>query len=359
MDDEIKLRNVAEKIVNESLNVKKGEHVHISTWGHTIDFAGFLAVECYKNGAVPLITVITDFLFENALKVASLETLKQTPQHELALAEKTDVLITISGPANPYVLSNVPDDKYKAYSSSGSKIGKVHKERKVRHAHVLWGKVTKERAKTYGFDYLAWKDAVIQSLLIDYEELSHQAETFLGQLKNSKEIRLLSESGTDFRFKIGKNSIFVETGVISERDVEMGRYKTVLPAGLIEFRPQEMSAAGTLYLTQPMFRMGGKIENVKIFVEKGHIVSIEAEKGDATLQATIQRLCTERPQLNSISIGLNPKMALESLFSELRLGVISVAFGGEPGSCQLSGMLFDAALYVDEKKVLENGKWMF
>ncbi len=276
MDDEIKLRNVAEKIVNESLNVKRGEHVHISTWGHTIDFAGFLALECYKNGAVPLITVITDFLFENALKVASLETLNQTPQHELALAEKTDVLITISGPANPYVLSNVPDDKYKAYSSSGSKIGKVHKERKVRHAHVLWGKVTKERAKTYGFDYLAWKDAVIQSLLIDYEELSHQAETFLDLLKNSKEIG-----------------------------------------------------------------------------------SIEAEKGDATLQATIQRLCTERPQLNSISIGLNPKMALEFLFSELRLGVISVAFGGDPGSCQLSGMLFDAALYVDEKKVLENGKWMF
>jgi len=49
-------------IVRNCLRVRENDMVTINTWHHTIDLAEELAFECYKVGAVPLITLMADNL---------------------------------------------------------------------------------------------------------------------------------------------------------------------------------------------------------------------------------------------------------------------------------------------------------
>lgn len=44
--------------------MNEGEQIHISSWGHTVNLASKMAIECYKNDAIPLITLTTDNLFD-------------------------------------------------------------------------------------------------------------------------------------------------------------------------------------------------------------------------------------------------------------------------------------------------------
>lgn len=107
--------DIVSKIVRVCLGIREGEMVRIHAWGHSLDFASLLAVECFRVGAVPLITVITDQVFRDGLSVAPLEILSLPPKHEMGLLENVDAQIIISGPEDPDTLRVVSSERIQAY----------------------------------------------------------------------------------------------------------------------------------------------------------------------------------------------------------------------------------------------------
>ncbi|MFX0092251.1 MAG: hypothetical protein ACFFBD_10855, partial [Candidatus Hodarchaeota archaeon] len=124
--------------------------------GDTTDLASEIAVNCFKKEAVPLITLQTDQLFERALTDVPVEGLRMISRHEVAIAKEIDACITISGPANPTLLEKVPQEQFQAYREAGMKIVETQTQKKVRHANVHLGKVTRKRAECYNLEYSTW-----------------------------------------------------------------------------------------------------------------------------------------------------------------------------------------------------------
>ena len=59
-DAEITVKEIARRVVHESLQLGENDYVTIYTWAHTIAMAEALSLEAMKAGAVP--TIILDIL---------------------------------------------------------------------------------------------------------------------------------------------------------------------------------------------------------------------------------------------------------------------------------------------------------
>jgi len=54
---------IARRVVHGSLRIHEDDMVLIETWQHTLGLASEIGLECYKTGAKPLVTLLTDELW--------------------------------------------------------------------------------------------------------------------------------------------------------------------------------------------------------------------------------------------------------------------------------------------------------
>lgn len=347
--------NIPELIVRDCLRVRDGEMVHICSWPHTTDLAGKLAVQCFINGAVPLITLMTDELLEEALTRAPLKAIGAVPEHQVAIANSVDAYIHISGPADPAVMGRVPSDRYRAFVEAGSKIGEALRRRRVREVNVHLGKITRERAERYNLDYPAWREVVEDSLLVDYEEIRALGESLSEHLLHGEDIHLLTDQGTDLAFKLDENTIRLDDGVISDEDVSRGLISTNLPAGILDVTPRKGSGEGKVVFDTPQMRAGKIIEKVCWEFRNGKMTSMTAEKNVEILEKMIDSTCPGEAALGRFGIGLNVGMTPGYMFDELCRGKVTIAVGGREGECVITGVLQHATVFVGDEKLLDRG----
>ncbi|NIQ04513.1 MAG: aminopeptidase [Candidatus Korarchaeota archaeon] len=346
-------QKIAKRIINACMQVRAGERIHISSWGYTVNLASNMAIECYTRGAVPLITLLTDDLFERIVTEIPVETLAQTPTHELAIADTIDGYIKISGPADPTILERASDDRYSAFAKAGGEIGKTYERRNVRQLNVHLGKVTRKRAEHYRFSYSKWKNIMENALLVDYSALKRTGEHLMQQISSGENVRVVTDH-TDLKFRVGED-LRLDDGVVSKRDVADGNLLTNLPGGLLELFPQEKSGEG-VFTADTLHRLGKTIKQARLQLEDGMVTSVTAERNVKPLHKVVDRVCTEQPVLNRVGIGLNPEMKRGYLFDELCRSTVSIAIGSKTGKCVISWPLREPTLYVDGMKLIERGK---
>ncbi|MCK4455569.1 MAG: aminopeptidase, partial [Thermoplasmata archaeon] len=143
--------SIAKRVVRNSLAVKEDDMVWIDTWHHTIELASEMALECRKLGAVPLITLDTDELYERTLTEVPHEFLRKTPRHQLKALDEVTVSIALAGPENPEMFQNVDTSKIAAIREAYRPIEKKVIDSSIRGAFVTLGLITPERASVYGF----------------------------------------------------------------------------------------------------------------------------------------------------------------------------------------------------------------
>jgi len=346
---------IPELIIRNCLRVRDGEMVHICSWPHTTDLASKLAVQCFINGAVPLITLMTDELLEETLTRAPLKSIRTVPEHQVAIANSVDAYIHISGPADPTVMGRVPGDRYRAFVEAGSKIGEALRRRRVREVNVHLGKITRERAERYNLDYPAWREVVEDSLLVDYEEIRALGESLSERLSKGGEVHLSTDQGTDLRFKVDGSTIRLDDGVVSDDDVSRGFLSTNLPAGFLEAAPFDGSGDGAVIFDAPQLRVGKIIEGARWVFSQGKLTSITAERNEEVLRRMIDTRCPGGAVLSSLMMGLNPRMKPGFLFDEMCRGTVSVAVGAEKGVGAVTGVLHHPTLYIGGKKIIDGG----
>ncbi len=356
--------NIAKHVVNTSLKIREDDMVLIETWQHTIDLASDIALECYRAGAKPLMTLMTDRLWWNALEEIPEQYFRKTPRHVLNAVESVTVWIGLGGPEDPTKFREVPSSRLEPFFEGEKPVVDKTIERKIRAIEVLVGHVTPQRARAYGFDYPRWLKNTHDSINVDYLKMTQVGKKIANQLQRASRIHLTSKLGTDLRFEISKRPVHVQDGIVDEEDRERGLVSTQLPSGKVEVPPIEESARGTVIFDTPRALKGRLIQELQFVFEKGRIKEFHAKKYGDVFRETFEATQGDKDRIGQFAIGINPRIELIGYITdELALGTASIGIGANKGigglndsSFYFSGTITKPTIEVDGSPLMVDGK---
>tara|TARA_Y100000310_G_C20702833_1_gene831565 strand:- start:6874 stop:7872 length:999 start_codon:yes stop_codon:yes gene_type:complete len=206
------------------------------------------------------------------------------------------------------------------------------------------------------------KEILERTIDIDYDKLMKVHEKLANVIDNGKKVRIQTDLGTDFSFSIdGREGFGRDSGLFTRK----GTFGN-LPTGEIFAAPVEGTAKG-IFVVDASFGGIGKLERpLKIFVENGYAVKVEGEKAE-TLNILLDSVGKEARNIAEFGIGTNEKAKITGniLEDEKVVGTCHIALGNNAGfggkvnvQLHLDGIIKKPTIFVDGKKVVENGEFL-
>ncbi len=355
-------KTLAETVVNTSLGVKPDETVVINTWQHTLPLASQLAYQVRRAGGLPLLTLDTDEFWWKTLTEVPVENLRKPLRHSLALFDQTDAAINIYGPEDPQTYRSVQGPQMGALFESFQKTMDRIRERKVRSVDLQVGYVTEPRAKTYGFNYDAWRRNVEEASNADYEKITQLGKKLARTLEHAKQVEVTSE-GTKVKMEIGRHPVFVEDGIIDQEDKSRGFVSTSIPTGYVTLAPKKGATEGSFHSDMTVPIVGELIKGISWEFQKGRLVKHSAETNYDAFKKLYEPSTGDKDQVAYLSIGLNHMVRPGFLADYMSLGTVTIGIGenqnlsGENHSTfQFQASLAKATVNVDGQPIVHNGK---
>ncbi len=358
------LNQIAPRIVNECLRVQPGEQVTVLTWDHTLDYAEALALEIEKASGISTTTLMGNKFYWSYLKDVPEEQFARRQKGFLSLLDQTDAMIQLGGPQDPSEYTRIPKERAAKMIQGQQAIGDKFVERKIRTLTVPIGLVTKERARTYGFDYENWLRIFNNGIDVDYSKIAKQGEALATKLRAGKSVRLTSDNGTDLRFQLKGRPVHVNDGILDRTDSERGTLFETLPSGVLENAPDENSAEGVVQFDQPSALAGKMLRGLKWEFKHGHLMKYGATANLDSFRELYESAQGDKDRFSRIAIGLNPRSEPIGFFSDrLVQGMVSVGIGGNNGIggdikmvYGSEGSLKNANMEIDGSRIITNGR---
>jgi 2,5-dihydroxypyridine 5,6-dioxygenase len=357
-------REISSKIVNECLRVRPNEQVTIFTWDHTLDYAASLALEVEKAGGVTTTLLQSNNLYWAYLRSVPEEQFSRTQKGFLSLLDATDAFIQLAGPKDPSEYTRIPSDRTARMVDGGQAIGDKMVEKKIRTITFPIGLVTRERARTYGFEYEHWHRMFTDSIKVDHTKLTTLGGRLAEKIRNGKHGRLTAANGTDLRFRLKGRPVHVRDGILDESDLAIGTQFETLPAGVLENAPDEGSAEGVIRFDQPTALAGKMLTGLKWEFRNGRLTHYDATMNLDSFKGLYENAEGDKDRLGSLAIGLNPRAEHIGIFTDrIVQGTVSFGIGGNNGIggdnktiFGSEGQLNKATLEIDGTKLISDGK---
>ncbi len=199
------------------------------------------------------------------------------------------------------------------------------------------------------------------AMTADLHTIRPRAEKLASLLRSARRLHVTSDSGTNITLdKTGRNPVGWLTA-ICQKPGEI----SALPGGEVSFAPIEGTAHGQIVFELAVGDIGGVETPIKIDVDKGLAVKISGGKEADCLREIVLKVENGR-NIAELGIGLNPEALLIPDIDEAkkRLGTAHMAlgdntwgYGGVVSSdIHLDGLILNATIEVDGKKLVERGK---
>lgn len=356
--------NIARSIIRDSLQTKPDEPIMIQAGSHTLDLAAQVAIEALKAGADPAILVENDDVFYSQFKFLTEEQLRKTSAHCLGIADYVRSYVWIGGVENPEPMRRVPPSKWAAMFEGEDAHHRKNLEKKQKQVGVALGAVTRARAKTYGYNYAAWKKMIESAISVDYNEMGRRGKVLAELFRRPAQMRIQADNGTDLRFRLAGESrpTHVDDGVLSDEDLAIGNTTTSLPAGGAFIAPVEDSARGTFVGDLKIPSVGTLIEGLSWTFDGGRVVDFNAKRNLKSAEINYAEAAGEKDRFGSFGIGLNKKIVPGYLNSYYARGAVSIGIGdnADLGGSNTSSYGFNAfhghaTVTVDGKPIVEQG----
>ncbi len=359
---------VADRIVNQSANVKYGEMVLIEGGTRDQQLLEDIAVEVRKLGAHPLIVIGSDRLTRRLLADVDERYDEQQPTFGLRLAEIIDARITVEHSQRPDLQSGIPAERIAARAKAGAAVDKRLMERGVVNVHLGNGLYpTEALSKEFGISYddltkLFWK-----GVNADYARIGDVGQRVAAALGAGKEVRITAPNGTDLTVNVAGRPVFVSDGVVSGEDRYAGgpSCQVWLPAGEVYLAPVPGTARGT-FVADAFSYQGKRIEKLTLVFADGRLTSMTAASDIADLKERFEAAQEGRDLFGALDIGINESVAAPAgsrVATWRGAGTISVGIGGNTWAggdnevpYGLYAHLLSGTLSVDGKPVVEGGK---
>jgi aminopeptidase len=357
-------RETSSKIVNECLRVKPNEQVTVFTWDHTLDYAASLALEVEKTGGVATTLLQSNDLYWAYLRGVPEEQFSRTQKGFLSLLDATDAFIQLAGPKDPSEFVHIPAERMAKMVDGGQAIGDKMVEKKIRTITFPIGLITRERARTYGFEYEHWHRMFTDSIKVDHTKITTLGGRLAEKIRNGKNARLTAANGTDLHFKLKGRPVHVRDGILDEADLAIGTQFETLPAGVLEHAPDEGSAEGVIKFDQPTALAGKMLTGLKWEFKDGRLMRYGATMNLDSFKGLYENAEGDKDRLGSLAIGLNPHAEHIGIFTDrIVQGTISIAIGGNNGIggdnktiFGSEGQLNKATLEIDGAKLIAEGR---
>jgi len=306
-------KDLATKIVTESLHVKSGDKVLIDVLGRAEDMVEALVDEIYARGAQPFLRCMTIEQLKRLIRNCTKEQLDTWVKHELYRMKNMQAAVNIRADDNIFELNDIPKDQYMMYLK--------HYAYPIHAAFAKLEDYVILKYPTYGLAQLAkmsldeFKSLYFRSCLMDYTPLSEAAAELSDLLGRTDRVRVTSP-GTDLTFSIKGMSNFLCDG----------RYN--LPDGEMFTAPILDSVRGYITFNIPTLNLGLTFEQIYFRIHQGKIV--EHNCNDPKTLGEILSGDEGASRIGEFGIGFNPyitKPTYNLLFDEKMAGSVHFAIG--------------------------------
>ena len=327
----------AETLVDWSARIDAGDDVIVSVGEGAHELGVAVAEKLGECGANMLACYSSEEMSRAYLRAYDGE-FEADPDFELALYERADSVLSLSGTRNTSASADVPDETQQAYGMARRGI----REARLDTDWVSTVHPTRALAQQAGMSYEAYCDFVYDAVLRDWESLAAEMNRLKEVLDEGNEVRIVKEGdGTDLRM-----SIDGRTAVNSTASVAYDSHN--LPSGEVFTAPT--GTDGRVRFDVPMTIRGEAVRDARLVFENGEVTEWTAEQGEDVLTAVIETDEGAR-RLGELGVGMNrgiDRVTDQILFDEKMGGTVHLALGraydatlpaGETGN--------DSAVHVD------------
>ncbi|RQG94589.1 aminopeptidase [Natrarchaeobius chitinivorans] len=359
-----RIREHAEIIANHSVDLQEGDNVVIDAHPVAEDLVVALHEVVGDRGANPVTTSQRTgkrqqrAYLRAAADDADLEF--ETPEHELALIENTDVYIAIRASDNVTQTADVDPETSAAYSQAQRPI----LEKRLSKRWCLTQYPAPANAQLAEMSTEAYENFVWDAVNKDWEAQREHQANMVEILDPADEIRIKSGDTTDVTMSLSGNPTLNDHGEHN------------LPGGEVFTAPQPDSVEGEVLFDMPLYHQGREITNVYLEFEGGDVVDHSAAKNEAVLTEVLDTDDGAR-RLGELGIGMNrdiDQFTYNMLFDEKMGDTVHMAVGrayddtvGEGNEQNDSAvhvdmivdMSEDSFIEVDGERVQEDGTFVF
>jgi len=297
------MSRIAKRIVSECLGIKDGDMVLLQSGEHNLRLAEAIAIECYKIGAPPLLTISSDGFAKQVYDEVDTRHLEKVHRHMLSALNNVDVNIRLEPFDDPLLLKDVPEEKIGARMRGSKPLYDKILRRKIRWLYL--GYPTEKMANAYGVDFRNLMEMYLHMLDIDYKRLSERAHRLKDKLNGADEVKIITD-GNELVFSVKDRRINIDDGFIDAEDIRSGDLGLNMPSGEVFIAPVENSANGTILFNCPAFRYGKRITNLRLAFKNGRVIDISADDGAETFRKMLQHASGASDGIAEFGIGLNP-----------------------------------------------------
>ena len=314
-----RIDELANKLVNYSCRVKKGENVLIEVTGSDNEqyLAMSLVKEVYKVGGNPFIWNRNPEIHREILKGCNEEQLKIMSTHNLAMMKDMQAYIGIRGGRNCSENSSVDTSKISLYDIFYG--DPVHMHQRVKHTKwVVLRYPTPSMAQQASMSTDEFEDFYFRVCNLDYSKMSKAMDNLVDYMNKTDKVRIVGVD-TDLEFSIKDIPAIKCAGELN------------IPDGEVFTAPVKDSVNGKIrYNTPSLYDDGFTYENVYFEFKNGKIV--KATSNDDKRINDILDSDEGARFIGEFAIGVNPYIfdpMKDTLFDEKIMG----SFHLTPGAC--------------------------
>jgi len=296
---------LARQVVRTSLRLGWKVVFTIYTYPPTIPLAEALALEARRAGSDTHLTLMTDDLWFTSMQELPAKWLSAASPIEHSIAETETAHIYLGGPADARRMRDIPPEKFEANDMGNVRQHEPRRKRRVRDVDLPIGRITRERAETYGLDYARWHRSYHNALAVDLKDIQQAGTALARSLKGRKRIRISSDAGTDLRFETKAIAPILNDGIISAADIRRGFVRTVLPAGRLEGAIRPESVDGIVRGTDPIFFAGRAVGRPWFRIRSGKIIESGAAEHEDLLARLLRQSKSGSARIGYFTVGLN------------------------------------------------------
>ncbi|MBX0295533.1 aminopeptidase [Haloarcula nitratireducens] len=341
MDDRV--REHARTLVDWSARIEAGDDVVVQVEEGAHDLGVAVAEALGERGANLLSTYRSDELARAYLRAHDGE-FEANPDYELALYERADSVLILSGTNNTAGTADVAGEQRQAYSKARREI----REARLDTDWVSTQHPTRAMAQQAGMAYEAYRDFVYDATLRDWEALAEEQAQLKEILDDGAEVRLVAD-GTDLTL-----SIEGRTAVNSAASVAYDSHN--LPSGEVFTAPE--ATEGVVTFDVPMTIQGRRVRDAELTFEDGAVTDFAAAQGEAVLEDVLNTDDGAR-RLGELGVGMNrgvDRVTDNILFDEKMGGTVHLALGRAYDACLPEGESGnESAIHVDLITTMDEG----
>jgi len=363
-----RVRGIAKKVMNNALPIRDGEVAVFYAGVEDLDLAYAFAAECEARGIETLVQSRGDYISHAKLLDAPLEVFGEVPKIPEALIDVADWFVYFTGSVFDRSIYQKPEFEQRMLDVRG--ISKWTFDNSASILQLCLAKKTHlvvfldpylQQAEALGRSYAETKDLFLDSLDIDYEELSNLGEKIIKTVKKGGEVHVTCPNGSDLKFRADGRLWMNEDGKSVPKSAPVAKYVHNLPVGEVYVAPLEDSAYGVVYpLTLPGSVFGG----LRIEFRGKEKALVSAAKGCESLKSRLEKATGNPYCMGEFAFGTNP-CGNVLLTTEKAYGTCHVALGqntwlGGKNECSvhMDFLIEKPSVTIDEKPILKDGKFM-